>query len=256
MNIIAGRDFSKDFPVDASTQSFIVNETAVKAMALENPIGSKFMLYRNSGQIVGVVADFHFKSLQKEIEPLVLRIEPQRDSYVFVKFKSGKAKEVIASVTKVYNQFNPDFPLRYTFLDEEVERLYNSEQKTKTIFNYFTFVAIFIASLGLFGLASYMAQQKTKEIGIRKVLGASILNIVTNLSREFVFLVCVANAIAWPLAYLAMNEWLHNFAYRIKMDPFLFIYAGLVSTLLALLTVSYHTIKSALVNPVNSIRYE
>jgi putative ABC transport system permease protein len=256
MKIIAGRDFSKEFPVDASTQSFIVNETVVRAMALENPVGSKFTLYRNSGQIIGVVEDFHFKSLQKEIEPLVLRIEPQRDSYVFVKFMSGKAKEAIASITRVYNSFNPEFPLQYKFLDEEIERLYNSVQKTKTIFNYFTFIAIFISCLGLYGLASYMAQQKTKEIGIRKVLGASILNIVTNFSKEFTLLVCVANAIAWPLAYFAMNTWLHNFAYRIKMDPFLFIYAGLVSTLLGLLTVSYHTMKSALANPVNSIRYE
>ncbi|MGD8537936.1 MAG: ABC transporter permease [Candidatus Aminicenantes bacterium] len=256
MNIVAGRDFSRDFPVDAVTKSFIVNETAVNAMALEKPVGSKFTLYRNSGQIIGVVEDFHYKSLQKEIEPLVLRIDPQRDSYVFVKFKSEKTKEAIVSITKVYNSFNPDFPLQYTFLDEAVERLYNSEQKTRTIFNYFTFIAIFISCLGLYGLASYMAQQKTKEIGIRKVLGASIMNIVTNLSKEFILLVCVANAIAWPLAYFAMNRWLHNFAYRIQMDPLLFVYAGLVSTLLGLLTVSYHTVKSALANPVNSIRYE
>ncbi len=256
MNIIAGRDFSKEFPVDSTTKSFIVNETAVKAMKLKDPVGSKFTLHRNSGQIVGVVEDFHFKSLQKEIEPLVLRIEPQRDSYVFVKFRSEQTQEALASVRRVYNSFNPDFPLEFTFLDEAVERLYNSEQRTRTIFNYFTLIAIFISCLGLYGLAAYMAQQKTKEIGIRKVLGASILNIVTNLSKEFILLVCVSNAIAWPLAYLAMNKWLHNFAYRINIDPFIFIYAGLASTLLGLITVSYHTVKSALGNPVNSLRYE
>ncbi len=256
MNIIAGRDFSKEFPVDASTKSFIVNETAVHAMGLKDPIGAKFTLYENSGQIIGVVEDFHFKSLQKEIEPLVLRIEPQSDSYIFVKFRSGRATEVIASIERVYNSFNPDFPLEFTFLAEAVERLYDAERKTRTIFDYFTFLAIFISCLGLFGLAAYMAQQKTKEIGIRKVLGATLTHIVTNLSKEFILLICVANAIAWPLAYLAMNKWLHNFAYRIQMAPLLFIYAGLVSTLLGLLTVSYHTIKSALANPVNSIRYE
>jgi putative ABC transport system permease protein len=256
MNIIAGRDFSKEFPVDTSTKSFIVNETAVKAMGLEDPVGSKFTLYRNSGQIVGVVEDFHFKSLQKEIEPLVLRIEPQGDSYIFVKFKSEQAKAAIASVERVYSSFNPDFPLEFAFLDEAVERLYNSEQKTKTIFNTFTIIALFISCLGLFGLAAYMAQQKTKEIGIRKVLGATITNIVTNLSKEFIILVCVANGIAWPLAYLVMNKWLHNFAYRITIDPLIFIYAGLASTLLGLLTVSYHTVKSALSNPVDSLRYE
>ena len=256
MNIIAGRDFSKEFPVDASTKSFIVNETAVKTMGLKDPVGSKFTLYSNSGQIVGVVEDFHFKSLQKEIEPLVMRIESQRDSYVFVKFRSEQTQEAIASVQRVYNSFNPDFPLEFTFLDEAVERLYDSEQKTKTIFNYFTLIAVIISCLGLYGLAAYMAQQKTKEIGIRKVLGASILNIVTNLSKEFILLVCVANAIAWPLAYLAMNKWLHSFAYRITIDPLIFIYAGLVSTLLGLMTVSYHTVKSATANPVDSLRYE
>jgi putative ABC transport system permease protein len=256
MNIIAGRDFSREFPVDASTKSFIVNETAVQAMGLKDPVGSKFTLYRNSGQIVGVVEDFHYKSLQKEIEPLVLRIEPQRDSYIFVKFRSEQTKAAIASVERVYNSFNPDFPLEFTFLDEEVERLYISEQKTKTIFNYFTIIAIFISCLGLFGLEAYMAQQKTKEIGIRKVLGATIMNIVTNLSKEFIILICVANAISWPLAYFAMNKWLHNFAYRITIDPLIFIYAGLASTLLGLMTVSYHTVKSALGNPVDSLRYE
>jgi len=256
MNIIAGRDFSREFPVDATTKSFIVNETAVKAMGLKDPVGSKFTLYRNSGQIIGVIEDFHYKSLQKEIEPLVLRIEPQRDSYIFVKFRSEQTKEAIASVSNVYNSFNPDFPLKYTFLDEAVAQLYNSEQKTKTIFNYFTLIAILISCLGLYGLASYMAQQKTKEIGIRKVLGASILNIVTNLSKEFILLVCMANAIAWPLAYFVMNKWLHNFAYRINIDLFIFIYAGLVSTLLGLITVSYHTVKSATANPVDSLRYE
>jgi ABC-type antimicrobial peptide transport system permease subunit len=256
MIIVAGRDFSMEFPVDASTKTFIVNETAVKAMGLEDPVGSKFTLYRNSGQIVGVVEDFHFKSLQKEIEPLVMRIEPDRDSYVFVKFKADQTQNALASIRKVYNSFNPDFPLEFAFLDETVEELYNSEQKTKIIFNSFTLIAIFISCLGLFGLAAYMAQQKTKEIGIRKVLGATISNIVTNLSKEFIILICVANAIAWPLAYLAMNKWLHNFAYRISIDLFIFIYAGFASTLLGLLTVSYHTIKSALCNPVDSLRYE
>lgn len=256
MTIIAGRDFSKDFPADFSTKSFIVNETAVKAMGLKDPVGSQFRLYRNSGQIVGVVEDFHYKSLQKKIEPLVLRIEPRRDNYVFVKFKSDQTKDAIASVRRVYNSYNPAFPLEYAFLDEAVERLYNSEQKTKTIFQYFSFIAIFISCLGLFGLAAYMAQQKTKEIGIRKVLGASILNIVTNLSREFVLLVCVANAIAWPLAFLAMNNWLHNFAYRTKIELSVFIFAGLISTILGLMTVGFHTVKSARANPADSLRYE
>ncbi len=256
MNIIAGRDFSREFPVDDSTQSFIVNEMAVKAMGLKNPVGSKFNLWNYSGQIVGVVEDFHFKSLQKEIEPLVLRIDPSWDRYVFVKFMSEQTKEAIASIQRVYNSFNPDFPLEYAFLDEAVERLYHSEQKTKTIFNYFTLIAIFISCLGLYGLAAYMAQQKTKEIGIRKVLGASIIHIMTNLSKEFIILVCLANAIAWPLAYYSMNKWLKNFAYRIDLSVWIFILSGLVAFCIALLTVSYQSVKAATANPVDSLRYE
>jgi putative ABC transport system permease protein len=256
MNIIAGRDFSREFRVDDSTQSFIVNETAVQAMGLEDPVGSKFRLWKYEGQIVGVVEDFHFKSLQKEIEPLVLRIDPGWDSYVFVKFKSEQTKEAIASVQRVYNSFNPDFPLEYTFLDEAVERLYHSEQKTKTIFNSFTFIAIFISCLGLYGLVAHMAQQKTKEIGIRKVLGASTINIVTNLSKEFVLLVCVANAVAWPLAYYFMNKWLKNFAYRTSMGLWIFILSALAALVIALFTVSYQSIKAATANPVDSLRYE
>jgi ABC-type antimicrobial peptide transport system permease subunit len=256
MNIIAGRDFSREFPVDGSTQSFIVNETAVQAMGLKNPIGSKFKLWEYEGQIVGVVEDFHYKSLQKEIEPLVLRIDPGWDRYAFVKFRSEQTKEAIASVQRVYNAFNPGFPLEYTFLDEAVERLYNSEQKTKTIFNSFALIAIFISCLGLYGLAAHMAQQKTKEIGIRKVLGASIIHIVTNLSKEFILLVCMANALAWPVSYYFMSKWLKNFAYRTSMGLWIFVLSALAALVIALFTVSYQSIKAATANPVDSLRYE
>jgi len=165
-------------------------------------------------------------------------------------------QEAIASIRRVYNSFNPDFPLEYTFLDEAVERLYHSEQKTKKIFNYFTFIAIFISCLGLYGLAVHMAQQKTKEIGIRKVLGAPIINIVTNLSKEFILLVCMANVIAWPLAYYFMDKWLKKFAYRIDLSVWIFILSGLVALCIALLTVSYQSVKAANANPVDSLRYE
>jgi putative ABC transport system permease protein len=256
MHIIAGRDFSREFPADASTQSFIVNETAVKAMGLENPVGSKFQLYDNEGQIVGVVEDFHYKSLQTAIEPLVLRIEPGRDSYVFVKVRSEQMKEALASIRRVHDSFNPEFPLEYSFLDESIDRLYDSEQKTKNIFNYFTLIAIFISCLGLYGLAAYMAQQKTKEIGIRKVLGASVMNITTGLSKEFVLLVCLANAIAWPVAYYVMNRWLQHFASRTGLSVWTFILSGLAALFIALLTIFYQSIKAATANPAKSLRYE
>lgn len=256
MHIIAGRDFSREFQADASTQSFIVNKTAVKAMGLENPVGSKFRLYDNKGQIVGVVEDFHFKSLQKAIEPLVLRIEPARDSYVFVKFRSEHMQEAIASVRRVYESFNPEFPLEYSFLDESVSRLYDSEQKTKNIFNYFTFIAIFISCLGLYGLAAHMVQQKTKEIGIRKVLGASAVNILAGLSKEFVMLICLANAIAWPVSYYVMSRWLQHFASKTCLSVWTFILSGLASLFIALLTIFYQSIKAATANPIKSLRYE
>jgi ABC-type antimicrobial peptide transport system permease subunit len=257
MNIIAGRDFSKEFPVDNSTESFIVNETAVKAMGLKNSVGTKFTLFEeHSGQIVGVVEDFHYKSLQKEIEPLVLRIDPSWDSYVFIKFRSEHMQEAIASVRRVYNSFNPDYPLEYTFLDKAVERLYNSEQKTKKIFNYFTIIAIMISCLGLYGLAAYMAQQKTKEIGVRKVLGASVRSIIHLISKEFIFLVTIANIIAWPMAYFVMKQWLLNFAYRVNLSVWIFILSGLASLAIAMLTVSFQSIKAATANPVDSLRYE
>ncbi len=256
MHIIAGRDFSREFPADASTQSFIVNETAVKAMGLENPVGTMFQLYDNKGQIVGVVQDFHYKSLQTAIEPLVLRIEPDRDSYVFVKFRSEQVQEALASIRSVYDSFNPDFPLEYSFLDEKIDQLYDSEQKTKNIFNYFTLIAIFISCLGLYGLAAYMAQQKTKEIGIRKVLGASVMNIMTGLSKEFVLLICLANAIAWPAAYYVMHRWLQHFASRTGLSMWTFILSGLAALSIALLTIFYQSIKAATANPIKSLRYE
>ena len=225
-------------------------------MGLENPVGTMFQLYDNKGQIVGVVEDFHYKSLQTAIEPLVLRIEPRRDSYVFVKFRSEQGQEALASIRRVHDSFNPEFPLEYSFLDESVSRLYDSEQKTKNIFNYFTFIAIFISCLGLYGLAAHMAQQKTKEIGIRKVLGASVMNIMTGLSREFVILVCLANTIAWPAAYYVMNRWLEHFASRTGLSVWIFILSGLASLFIAVLTIFYQSIKAATANPVKSLRYE
>jgi putative ABC transport system permease protein len=256
MNLIAGRDFSKQYPTDALTQSFIVNETAVKAMGLKNPIGAKFSLYENTGQIIGVVGDFHYKSMQKEIEPLVFRIEPQRDSYVFVKLRRGHSQEAISAIRKVHDRFNPEYPLEYKFLDESVGQLYLSEQKTKNIFNNFTFIAIIISCLGLYGLSAYMAQRKTKEIGVRKVLGASNLNILSNLSIEFIILVGVSNLIAWPAAYLVMKMWLKNFAYRTTLSAWTFILSGMMALVIALLTVSYQSLKVVRANPVESLRHE
>jgi len=256
MEIVEGRDFSKEFPVDATTQTFIVNETAVKAMGLEDPIGKRFTLYRHKGHIVGVVKDFHYKSLQTEIEPLCLRIYPQWDNYIFIKVKSESIIETISSIESVYKDFSFDYPFEFSFLDEAVEGLYYSEKKTRQIFNHFTLIAIIISCLGLFGLAAFMTQEKTKEIGVRKILGASLPNIVKLLSKEFIVLVSAANMIAWPVAYFFMKNWLLNFAYRIDLTIDVFLLSGFIALGIAIMTVSYHSIKAATTNPVDSLRYE
>ncbi|MCP4724475.1 MAG: FtsX-like permease family protein, partial [bacterium] len=256
MKIKDGRDFSRDFPADAATQSYILNETAIKRMNLEDPVGKSFTLWDLEGQIVGVVEDFHFKSLHKEIEPLVLRIQPRRDNYVFVRINSDNISQTINSIETIYNTFNPEYPLVYEFLDEEVDRLYNSDKRTGKIFNYFTFIAIVISCLGLFGLAAFMAQQKTKEIGVRKVLGATVPGIILLISKEFIYLVMIANLIAWPVSWLAMNRWLESYASRINLDIWTFVLSGFLAMVIAVITVSFQSIKAAHTDPSNSLRYE
>ncbi len=256
MQIVEGRDFSREFPVDASIESFIVNESAVKAMGLENPIGKNFSLYDHTGKIVGVVADFHYKSFQTKVEPLCMRIDPRWIHYLFIKVKSENIRESINSIESIYNNFNPDYPFELAFLDEAVEGLYNSEKRTMQIFSQLTLIAIMISCLGLFGLAAFITQQRTKEIGIRKVLGGSISNVIGLISREFILLVSVANIIAWPVAYYLMDNWLQNFAYKTEIGWWIFLFAGGSALIIALLTVSSQAIKAAIANPVEALKYE
>jgi putative ABC transport system permease protein len=256
MEILDGRDFSKEFTTDAAGTAYIVNEAAVKAMDLKDPVGKRFSLWGKKGSIVGVVKDFHYKSLHNKVEPLVLRIDPSWDLYVCVKLRSENITHTLNYVKKVYQQFNPQYPFEYHFLDDQLNRLYDSDRQTFKIFRYFTFIAIFISCLGLFGLASFMAQRRFKEIGIRKVLGATISNIVLKLSEEFLLLVLGANILAWPIAYFAMNKWLQNFAYHIKMPVGIFIFSALLTLAIAVCTVIYQSVKAATANPVDAIRYE
>ncbi len=256
MKIKEGRDFSKEFTTDGATQSFILNETAIERMGLDDPVGKSFILWNIEGMVVGIVEDFHFKSLHKEIEPLCLRIDPGRNSYVFIKIKPDNLSSTLHSIEKIYNSFNQEYPLVYDFLDEAVDRLYNSDKRTGTIFNYFTYIAIVISCLGLFGLAAFMAQQKTKEIGIRKTLGATVSGIIILISKEFIYLVLVSNLIAWPVSWIVMNRWLENYASRINIDLWIFILSGLLATAIAIVTVSFQSIKAAHTDPTNSLRYE
>lgn len=259
IEIVAGRDFSKDHGTDQE-KAWILNEAAVRAIGWDNPVGKKFgYSWQNpDGRVIGVVKDFHNTSLKLHVEPMsILLVKPDRiRSNYAVKIGSENIPETIKLLEEIHNQFSPDYPFRYQFLDERIDRMYQSEQKLGQIFNIFTGIALFISCLGLYGLVSFSVEQKTKEIGIRKVLGASVGNVVRLVSKEFLFLVTVANIIAWPVAWYAMHRWLQQFAFRVDLDIFVFIGAWVAAIIIALISIGYQSIRAAQLNPVDSLRYE
>ena len=261
MTIVQGRSFSKDRTTDAS-EAYIVNEAAVKAMDMKSPVGKRFYAPTHAGMregtIIGVVKDFHFRPLHDEIDPLVMFIAPEKFSFLCIRVKSeiSDMPGILSFIESVHKKFAPNFPFEYNFLDETFNKLYKSEQKTGSIFGYSTFLAIFISCLGLFGLAAQMAEMRIKEIGIRKVLGASVSGITLLLSKEFMKWVVVANVVAWPVAYYAMNRWIQNFAYRTSIELWIFFLAAFLAFLIALITVGYQAVKTAMANPVEALRYE
>jgi putative ABC transport system permease protein len=255
MEIIQGRDFSKDMSTDA-TEAFIINEAAVRHLGLENPLNTRFEWDDKKGKIIGVVKDFQFQSLKEDINPLVIHIWPG-NTYVFaMRIRPTNIPETLAFIEEKWKEVDPAHPFEYSFMDESFDKLYRSEEKLSQIFSLFSVLAICIAALGLFGLALFMVEQRTKEIGIRKVLGASVGSIFLLVSKEFAYLVLIANVIAWPAAYFLMREWLQNFAYRVNMEPWLFVLSGIVALSIAILTISYQAIKAAIADPVHSLRYE
>jgi putative ABC transport system permease protein len=257
MTIVEGRDFSKEYTTDTA-EAFVLNEAAVKYMDIEFPVGKNFSFGDRKGKIIGIVEDFHFRPLQEEIEPLVMFIEPEKFNYLCVKIGSeiSEIPGAIEYIESAWNEFAPNFPFQYSFLDARFDRLYRSEQNTGNIFGYFTFLAIFISSLGLFGLAAQISEQRTKEIGIRKVMGASVPGITLLLAKDFMKWVILANVIAWPAAYIAMNKWLQNYAYRTSIGIDIFILAAALASLIAFVTVSLQTFRAAMADPVESLRYE
>jgi len=255
MKMAAGRTFSKEFSTDISG-AYIVNETAVKAMRIQDPVGKRFSFWDTPGKIIGVVKDFHSQSLHKKINPIVLKLDSYWLNYVYVKVNSENFNQALAVIKNSWLKFNPDYPFEYHFLDDSLDRMYKSEQHIGEIFKYFTLLAIFIACLGLFGLASFITERRSKEVGIRKTLGASVPGIVVMLSKEFSIWILISNLIAWPLAWLIMNKWLQNFAYRIDLPWWVFVLSGSIALLIALLTVSSQAIKAAISNPLDSLRYE
>ncbi len=250
-----GRDFSKNFATDSV--GYILNETALKITGYKDPIGKPFTFWQKKGTIIGVIKDFHFNSLHETISPLVLSLgENIPWGRVLVRTEPGKTKEALASLEKICKELNPKFPFNYRFCDEEYAKLYKSEQVVGQLANYFALLAIFIACLGLLGLVMFTAEQRTKEFGIRKVLGASPVTLFNLLSKEFLSLVLIALVIASPLAWLAMNNWLQNYAYKISISWWMFALAGIIAMCIALLTVSFQSIKAAIANPVKSLRTE
>ncbi|MFT4033569.1 MAG: ABC transporter permease [Siphonobacter sp.] len=251
-----GRDFSKAFATD--TAAYLLNETAVHRMALKDPIGQTISWGNRPGIIIGVLKDFHFTSMHQAIDPLIIRLDDTTWGWgtVLVRTEAGKTQQAINSLEKLTKSLNPKFPFTYRFSDQEFDHLYKSEQVVSQLSNYFAILAITIACLGLFGLAGFTAERRTKEIGVRKVMGASVISVVGLLSKDFLKLVLIAILIASPVAWYAMNHWLQGFAYRISIDWWIFVIAGLASLLIAWLTVSYQSIQAALMNPVKSLKSE
>jgi predicted permease len=255
MKILAGRGFSESFKGDSS--NYILNETAMHLMGmnLNNAVGKSISFGGTKGTVIGVVKDFNFKPLQYAIDPLVLRLN-NWGGYVVVRSQPGNTEATINALGKISHELNPAYPFAYNFLDNDLNNLYKGEQKMGNIFNLFAILAIFISCLGLYGLSAFMSEQRTKEIGVRKVLGASVFSIVYLLSGKFTRLIVIAMVIALPLSWWAINAWLKSFAYRINISWIIFFGACGTALLVALLTVSYESVKAAVANPVNSLRSE
>ncbi len=266
--LLAGENFSGR---GGDSLSVLINEAAARALGWENPLGREIRIPRADlegggsskadfrARVIGVVKDFHFKSLYEKIEPLVLAWQDNpfdRIDYFSVKVRGTNLAATLDFLREIGERFDPDHPFEYNFLDERLNDFYRRDQKLGQLFGIAALLAIFIACMGLFGLAAFMAGQRTKEIGIRKALGATVASLIGLLSKDFAKLVLIANLIAWPLAWYVMNRWLEDFAYRIEIGWGVFILAGALALLIALLTVSYQAIKAALANPVESLRYE
>lgn len=262
LEIVAGRYFSPEIPTDA-TSSVVINETAVKKLGLTEPVGKRLhkeFAGAKEGEfvtIIGVLKDFHFNSLHFEIFPMLIRpLSPSTWSLTSVRIGPENISETLTRIEKTWGTCTGGQPFEYSFLDEDFDNLYSSDLRMGQIFSIFAALAIFIACLGLVGLISFTAEQRTKEIGIRKVLGASVSKIIYLLSREVVVLVFVAAFVAAPIAYYSMHKWLENYAFRIGISPLTFILTAAGILAIALLSMSFRAIRSAQANPIDSIRYE
>jgi ABC-type antimicrobial peptide transport system permease subunit len=255
MQMAAGRFFSKDFGNDTG---YVVNETALKVMGLTagNAIGRVISIsLGKEAPIIGVVKDFNFKPVQQPIDPLVMKTN-FGGGYVVMRTTPANIQKIIGSLQQSFHSVYGDYPFSYGFVNEALNHLYITEQRMEGFFNVFSFLSIVISCLGLFGLATFSAQQRIKEIGVRKVLGASVTGVVTLLSKDFIRPVIISFIIAVPIAWWAMNQWLQGFAYRINISWWIFALAGVAAILIALITISLQTIRAAVSSPVKALRTE
>ncbi len=258
INLLEGRNFSEDFGTDAD-EAILLNETAAKKIGWENPIGKQLKFIHGDGpfEVVGVIEDIHYESLQKQIEPIVIRYAKDR-FYNFVSFrlKDGNLNNTIASLRNEWVKITQEFPFDYFFISDKYKASYKQEEKTLDIIGISSLLAVFLACVGLFGLTALSTVQRTKEIGIRKLLGASISSIISLLIKQFVILILIANLISWPLAYVAIKSWIQSYPYRIGITLDLFLLGGITAFFIAILAVAYHSLRTAHANPIDSIKYE
>ncbi|MEH6680568.1 MAG: ABC transporter permease [Sediminicola sp.] len=258
MEMAAGRSYSRDFPAD-TISSLVINEAAAKMYGYSDPekiIGKRFFQWGKQGEVIGVVKDFNYLSLHQRIEPLAIRLEPNSSRYITLKVKSSNLPATINGIGKTWSALVPHRPFLFSFLDESFNRQYDADFKFQKLFTVFSFLAILIACLGLLGLATYTAMQRTKEIGIRKVLGADVSTIIALLSKDFLKLVLIAIVISVPFSWYAMHRWLESYAYQVEVKWWVFAASGIVALLIAILTIGFHAVKAANVNPIKSLRTE
>jgi ABC-type antimicrobial peptide transport system permease subunit len=257
MKMAAGRSFSKNFGDES--KNIIVNEEAIRVMGLKNPVGKNISLFGNPKQIIGVVKDFHFESLRETVKPLYMSLIRQDSSSwnkLMIRIQAGREIETVERIRNFYESYNPGFPFDFHFMDELYEKQYAAELRVSILSKYFAGLAILISCLGLFGLTAFTAQKRQKEIGIRKVIGATVPDLVLMLSKDLFKQVLIAILIAVPISWWTMNQWLNGFAYRISMGISVFIIAGLSIIIITLTTISFQSIKAAFRNPVTSLRSE
>lgn len=257
LEIVEGRNLSSEFATD-STEAYLINETAARELMLEKPIGTTIQALDGSppARIVGVVKDFHYSSLHSKIDPLVLRYDPGNMWCMSIKFNAGNLKDNLAIVEKEWKSVAPGYPFTYEFVDDTIAKQYKADQNTSVLLTSFSVLAIIIACMGLLGLTAFMTEQRKKEIGVRKVLGASVTSVVLLLSKDFSKLVVIAFVIVTPIAWYSTNQWLNDFAYKVEVSPLVFLGAGLMILLIAFLSIAYQAIKAAVINPSDTLRNE